>query len=45
MILRTDLMSVLNRRKAGKKGKLQLALLPVFWIGLSGGVYYGAQLP
>jgi ABC-2 type transport system permease protein len=44
MILRTDLMSVLNRRKAGKKGKLQLALLPVFWIGLSGGVYYGAHL-
>ena len=38
MILRTDLVSVLNKSKGGTKDKLQLALLPIL------GLYWPAAL-
>jgi ABC-type transport system involved in multi-copper enzyme maturation permease subunit len=44
MILRTDLVSVLNKSKGGTKDKLQLALLPILWLVLAGGAFYGTRL-
>lgn len=43
MILKLDLISVLNKRKAATKDRIQLVLLPVLWLALAGAVYYGAR--
>lgn len=43
MILKLDLISVLNKRKAATKDRIKLVLLPVLWLALAGAVYYGAR--